>query len=266
MRESYLPGQYPRMFDWLTPGTFQHELEPNLELFYYTATVSTKMSPTIDIEEITGDEGTRKYEDKTIITRGKIRRDTAYIRWGTPNPTDYSLKGLERKSWSEIFEGLWDKGINEAVLQKRWAVEPPPRALEEQLEEAGAEAVAYYQKRRPNYFILYKRFLPPVKLFHPRKKMARELMRRGIVEEKRDPRLERVKSTLVTEGIWLLDSGRWGTPKSSELAKDLQVGMSMPKKFWRDTGIWHPISQKIDNRVVAGQAYLLQKERKLFAI
>lgn len=263
---SYLPKLYPRMFDFLKPGSFQYKLDPDLELLSFKATVSTKISPII--EKITGAKHPYKTKGGISINRSKTHRETANISWqgGTFNPTDYDPKDLKRKSWREIFEDLLGEHVEEAVLQERWAVEPPPRALEEQLEETGAEAVAYYQNTRPNYLNLYKRMLPPIKLFRPRMKMTLELMRRGIVEKRSDPRVMRIHGTLATEGLWLLDSARWDDLKSPKLTGALQVGMSMPKKFWRDTGFWHTLSQKIDNRVFNAQVYMLQKEQEFFPI
>lgn len=249
------PLSWPRNLDFVPLLTLQKALDPNLELFYCEAHVS------IPLEKISPSGGNRPVKTSLggIMETDQINRLETNVRYGEPDPRNYTLSKLDKLPQQEILKDIMENAdVPEAVLRARGIREGIPPKIEDLDVLQGCEEILYHQTGKGNYTNKIKKSFGLWQLRNPRTTIKNDLILYGVAGL-HDPRFRRMKSILRTD--WLISATRtryhgWNNLGSSMLP--LQQALC-ENKFWQDTGKASPLTGKIDSKVINAQVYELDK-------
>jgi len=252
------PAFFPRNIDLLTPLTLQERLDPELELFYCRGHVS------VPLREATGGREV-KTELGIEIKASSIHRGRTEIVYGLRRPTGYEPL-TQREILEDVVANTSIEEVPEVVLRDRGVIEDIPRGLEDIEVFQGHDEVFYMQRGVGNRYRSLRRMLQ-LPLANPYR-IARELLLLHQVVKPWDKVFKRLgRSILKTEwvGVGSDRELKVGWMELETYTYDIQRSLC-ENKWWQDTAVPHPISDRIDSRIIKAQIYVLDKLDKLIAI
>jgi hypothetical protein len=178
------------------------------------------------------------------------------IVYGRPSPTSTALF-TQREILGDITSTIQ---LPEVVLRGRTIKQEVPRPVEEAPSLQGCDHVLSLQIAKGNYTLkLRQMFGLPIR--NPFYMIKNELVANRVVGPT-DPAFKRMRSVLKTEWTIAPPHG-WSDLKDCMLPLQRELCRD---RWWQDTGIPHPISGRIDSRLVDAQVFLLDKRQELVAI
>lgn len=246
---SPLPPEYARNIDFIPITSVQRALEPKQELYFFSGTVSVPFAKVSSIGKSikTGLGG--------VIKSHPIMRNASEIHYGTPQPTGFRLTP------EEIHDEITSVySLPDAVINQRGRVENVPETVEDLDPLQNVDELYSLETSRGNFCKKFRRMFN-LKFFDPYRAMKNELVGYGVVRPN-DPCFKRLRSVLMTE--WII-SRRKGWSYFLDILLQLEQALCV-NKWWQDTAIPHPISDKIDSRLIQARIYLLDKRDELAAV
>jgi len=194
--------------------------EERLSLFYFKGYVSTQ----------------------SVIARGTVptefgilktvptRRDVLEYEMGSPGPRS----GIEVPQ-REIFDDILDNtgaSVPDVVIKCRGVIEPIPREVEDLKLLQGSGYVFYMQRGYGSFpHLIRKRIGIPVE--NPYYHIRYDLIEKGIILTRSDPRLKRIRSVLKTE--WLVTDNLGWLDLGDPGILSLELALTR-RKWWTDVG------------------------------
>lgn len=251
MRIDSFPPFFPRNIDLLTPLSLQEKLDPHLELFYCMGHVSVPLREATGGREVETNLGVR-------IKASSIHRGMTEVAYGTPTPTGTRLS--QREILEDVVANTSTRDVPEVVLRSRGVRDDVPRKFEDVDVFEESDSIFYLQKAVGNRYRSLRRMLQ-LPLSNPYRIAKGALLLHRVVSPY-DPVFKRMRSVLKTN--WVM-TNRMGWKELQAHNLPLQRTLCR-EKWWQDTAIPHPISSRIDSRLVKAQVYLLDKLDELVAI
>ncbi len=246
------PSEWPRNIDFLPVLSLQASLDPHLELAHCETLVSVPIG-----------KATRGRSIRTplggIIKQDETRRQMTNFVYGGIGAT--SLRTTSPVSQREILEDILGQvEVPDAVVKARVAKTDIPKAVENEKPVQGEDYLLHKDVTRANFIHKMRTSFGLYQLSNPYRIAMDDLVTHGIT-----PQFEqksRIKSVLRTD--WLVGQTKGYSDLQPVLTRILN-GLSS-RKWWQDIGTPHPLSGRIDGRVVAAQVYLLARHDQLLAV
>lgn len=246
------PPFWPRNLDLVTPLSLQRALDPDLKLFYCVGHVS------VPLERVSPRREPIKTELGGIIERDTVHRGMTKVTYGAPRRTGVELP--QDEILEDVITYTVPKEVPEVVLGARGVREKIPKAFEDIEVFHGSDEVFYMQTSKGNRTRSLRRMLQ-LPLSNPYYMAKEGLILHGFIKPY-DFRLRRMRSILRTDWIATETKG-WRELEAHHLPLQRTL---CSDKWWQDTAIPHPISSRIDSRLVKALVYLLDKRDELIAI
>jgi hypothetical protein len=252
----------PRNLDLVPVLSLQSTLDPKAEVGYLEAMVSVKPSD-VGISPLHKQMSTSL---GGIIKQDDIDRRVTKIEYGQLEPLNF-VRFSQREILDDVIKSIPVKEeVPEVVLRQRLIIDDVPKEVENYQPFSGSQEIYHLQIARANHIHKIQKAFGLKQLQNPFSLIKQELCGNNIVGRK-DPVFKRMKSVLKTESVMpdRLINDRRRNERLYFYMLPLHRGLSQ-KRWWQDIGKPHPLTGRIDHRIVEAQVYLLDRRNALVAV
>jgi len=252
----------PRNLDLVPVLSLQSVLEPIAQVGYLEAMVSVKPKD-IGISPVHREIPTSL---GGVIKQDDVDRRVTKIEYGKLDPSKFA-RFSQREVLDDVIKSIPVKEeVPEVVLRQRLIIDDVPKEIENSTPLSGSEEIYHLQIARANHIHKIQKAFGLRQLQNPFSLIKQDLCNNNIVKAN-DPVFKRMKSVLKTESVVpnrLVKNSHtnerlyfYMLPLHRALCRD---------RWWQDIGKPHPLTGRIDSKVVEAQVYLLDRRNALVAV
>lgn len=251
-----------RNFDLVPVLSLQSILEPRAEVGYLEAMVSVKPKE-IGISPLHRQIPTSL---GGIIKQDDINRRMTKIEYGKLEPAGF-VRYSQREIFDDVIKSIPVKEeVPEVVLRQRLVIDDVPKEVESFSPFSGSEEVYHLQIARANHIHKIQKAFGLRQLQNPFSLIKTDLCNNNIVSAN-NPVFKRMKSVLKTD--WLIPNGLVTNSHRNNRLYYYMLPLHRAlcrNRWWQDVGRPHPLTGRIDSKIIEAQVYLLDRRNALVAV
>ena len=156
--------------------------------------------------------------------------------------------------------------VPEVVLRQRLIIDDVPKEVESSSPFSGSEEVYHLQIARANHIHKIQKAFGLRQLQNPFSLIKTDLCNNNIVSAN-NPVFKRMKSVLKTD--WLIPNRLVTNSRRNDRLYYYMLPLHRAlcrNRWWQDVGRPHPLTGRIDSKIIEAQVYLLDRRNALIAV